>query len=444
MTRFKNIFSMKILFPLLVLSVLSLGASALYVREARTLTIISLSATVILLPLIWRSVVKPLRTTQAGIELLSAQESNDRLAIVGQPDADRIALLFNTLITRLHTERIRLREQESFLSKLIGVSPMGVVIMDFDRHVSLCNPAFRRMAGIEDDADITGLLLADIPSPLTKRLDAMPQDSTLTLRMPDNSVMRCSHLYFMENGFRRPFILTESLTEEVMMAERRAYGNVIRLMAHEVNNSMAGYMTLLDILQQYHDDDPDLSSVITSVRERCGAMGRFIGAYADVVRLPDPELSRIDLGRFISTQLPFLQSNSPFPLTSDICAADTPVDADADMLSQVLVNIIKNSSEAIRDSGGADGKIHLSVERSGHQEAILTVADNGCGISPSASANLFNPFFSTKPEGQGIGLTMTSEILHRHNARFSLRTDPDGLTRFRIYFKISHAPCPAI
>lgn len=196
---------------------------------------------------------------------------------------------------------------------------------------------------------------------------------------------------------------------------------------------MTGITTLLEVLAAYHKDDADLSGFITSVNDRCGAMSRFIGAYADVVRLPEPHTEKINLKEFIVSHLPFLRSNSPYPIeTAEL--QNLEINADADMLSQVLVNIIKNSAEAIGETGREDGEITISIIEDEHHKPVLTIADNGSGISPDTAVNLFNPFFSTKPDGQGIGLTMVAEILRRHNARFSLRTYDDGITRFRILF----------
>ncbi|MDE6010964.1 MAG: PAS domain-containing sensor histidine kinase, partial [Muribaculaceae bacterium] len=391
----------------------------------------------VLLWLLWRSVALPQRMSQRGMELLSAQEANNRLAPVGQPDADRIASLFNTLMERLHRERLRLREQNVFLDQLIQASPMGVALMDFDRHLTLVNESFLKLASVPDTTDPIGRMLSQLPGDVMKCLDGMADGETRTIRREDHLILRCYRLSFLENGFRRPFVLLESLTEEVMRAQRQAYGKIIRLMAHEVNNSMTGINTLLDVLLEAHADDAELSDFISSVSERSAAMSRFIGAYADVVRLPEPMLATIDLKEFISSNLPFLRSNSPYPVEADLEGDNLNIEADSDMLSQTLVNIIKNSAEAIKaavSNHNNAGRILISAYREG-RDITLTVTDSGCGISPDTAANLFNPFFSTKPDGQGIGLTMVAEILRRHKAEFSLRTDTDGLTRFRIRFR---------
>ncbi|MDE6810803.1 MAG: PAS domain-containing protein [Muribaculaceae bacterium] len=371
---------------------------------------------------------------QRGMELLSEQEANNRLATVGQPDADLIARLFNTLISKLHEERLRSREQNKFLQQLIEASPMGIALLDYNDNFVHVNPSFLKLARLSDKIDIRQKNLYQLSGYVVSQIQEMKQGEIKTIKCDNQTVLRCYLLYFMERGFRRPFILLESLTDEILDAERKAYGKVIRIMAHEVNNSMTGITTLLDILSAYHCDDSEMSEFITSVIERCNSMGRFIGAYADVVRLPEPLPEQLDVKSFIQSQLPFIRSISPYPIELNVIDDPIVIHADADMLSQVLVNIIKNSTEAIRKTERNDGRIIISACKDKHAENIITISDNGCGIASEIGSELFNPFFTTKPDGQGIGLTMVAEILRKHNAGFSLLTDNDGITRFRIRF----------
>ncbi|MDE7443162.1 MAG: ATP-binding protein, partial [Muribaculaceae bacterium] len=107
------------------------------------------------------------------------------------------------------------------------------------------------------------------------------------------------------------------------------------------------------------------------------------------------------------------------------------VPVDVVQFQQVLVNIVKNSVESIGTAMGG----YVNIEVCGAMRPELVVTDNGAGISPEAACNLFSPFYTTKPDGSGIGLTMTAEVLKKHNCRFSLITsDDDGLTRFTIKF----------
>lgn len=432
--KLDNVLGLKIIFTLTVLATAALAYCAVSSASGTVLTIILVCIVAILLWLLWRGFVKPRQMVHRGMELLSAQETNNRLALVNQPDADRIARLFNTLMERLHSERLRLREQNSFREQLIKASPMGIAMMDFDANITDVNPAFRKLAFIPDAFDPEGKKFSELPGHIAAQMSEMKDGEIKTIKF-ENRVLRSYALSFMDSGFKRPFVLLESLTDEVINAERKAYDKVIRLMAHEVNNSMTGITTLLEVLSSYHKNDPEMSVFIESVSERCQSMRRFISAYADVVRLPEPVKKQIDLGKFISSQLPFLRSNSRNPIEYAEPEETLLICADADMLAQALVNIIKNSSEAIDATGREDGLIIISAERIPHEGCRITICDNGCGITDEIANELFNPFFTTKTAGQGIGLTTVAEILRRHDSHFSLRTDPDGLTHFRILLK---------
>lgn len=233
------------------------------------------------------------------------------------------------------------------------------------------------------------------------------------------------------HGFPAPYALVEPLTEELMRAEREAYGKLIRTISHEVNNTMAGLLPLFDLLAAA-GTDPDLAESLRSCAERCDALGTFIAGYASVARLPEPDLRPCSLNALIESMIPFLESMATgrhIAVVATPTEADTTVDVDAVMLEQVIVNVVKNSIESI----GQDGRIVLATAADeGH--VTLTITDNGPGISPQACGSLFAPFFSTKAGGRGIGLTLVAEVLRRHRCSFSLSTDPDSLTRFTIHF----------
>lgn len=397
--------------------------------------------------LLWRVVMVPRRLVRVGMELLSGQDCNSRLRTVGQPDADRIVTLFNRLMGSLGEERRHIREQENLLSLLIDASPMGVAMLDDRGCVTRVNAAFCTLLGVRDEADIAGRGLSGLPGRIGEALAGLPDGGECVVRPGGNAVIRCYRRWFMQMGCRRPFLLVESLTEEVMRIEREAYGRVIRLIAHEVNNSMAGFRGLLSQLEDIFDGDPDMEAVISSVTERCVALGSFIGGYADVVRLPEPKFECIDVSEFVESQLPFLESVAGMPLDfrCDESARGARVSGDPVQLGQVMVNLVRNARQSLESlpsagvalgpgeagepEAGSDIAIELTSDISG---ITLAVSDRGPGIAPDQRERLFTPFYSTRPGGQGIGLTLVSEILRRHGCHYVLATEADGCTRFRI------------
>ncbi len=418
------------LFGLILFSVIATyGMVAFLPHSYLWITYVVLGVEALFLLVLFRSVLKPAQTVRHGMDLIAAQDFNNRLVNVGEPEADRVVKLFNTMIDKLRNERLQNMERESFLQLLIEASPMGVVMLDFDGKVSLVNPSFLKITGILSEENIVGRVIEDLPSELARRMAEVPLGVSEEIRRGDIRRYRCYHLSFVQSGFPRQFYLLESLTEEVMRAERGAYEKVIRIISHEVNNTMGGVRSVLDTLHDLSDSD-DLKEVIESCDNRCDQMTRFISSYADVVRVPEPVRSKIELNKMVGDMVPFLQGMAPadMALIFEPHKEEIEVEVDLALMQQVIVNIVKNAIESInREDGIIRIVIYVQNER-----PVLEIANNGEPISEEVSTQLFSPFFTTKREGRGIGLTLISEILNRHNASYSLKTGSDGITRFQI------------
>lgn len=379
----------------------------------------------------YNKIVKPMHTIGNGMELLREQDFSSRLSPVGQHEADRIVNIFNRMMDQLKNERLRLREQNHFLDLLIQASPMGVIITDLDGNISQANPMAIKMLGIHLES-LLNKPIEKIDSPLASELAALSKEETRVVRLNDANIYRCTFTFFIDRGFQHPFYLIERMTDEVIRAEKKAYEKVIRMIAHEVNNTTAGITSTLDTVEQalatekYMEEICDVMHVCT---ERCFSMSKFITRFADVVKIPEPLLARNSLNETATTCVRFMEglcNDHHIQLTLQ-CAPDVgDVNLDTSLFEQVLVNIIKNAVESI----GQDGEIRITTTA----PASLEVADNGPGISKETEEKLFSPFFSTKPHGQGIGLIFIREVLNRHGCTFSLRTYNDGWTRFRISF----------
>ena len=381
----------------------------------------------------YHKVVKPLDTIANGMDLLREQDFSSRLKSVGQLEADRIVDIFNRMMQQLKEERLRLREQNHFLDLLISVSPMGVVILTFDGKVSMANKAALKFLEVDTEEDMLNKGMEDLKTPLAEEMSRLPKDTTETIRLSDSHIYRCSRLSFVDRGFAHPFFLIESLTSEVMKAEKKAYEKVIRMIAHEVNNSVAGITSTLDTVDdalQTMDDTDDLREVMKVCIERGYSLSRFITRFADVVKIPEPQLEEVRLSDRISACERFLENicqDHQVDLRMDLCEENPWVKMDTSLFEQVLINMVKNSVESIEEKG-------VITLRTSASPVMLEVADTGRGISKEVETKLFTPFFSTKPNGQGIGLIFIREVLMKHGCSFSLRTYEDGITRFRIMF----------
>lgn len=379
----------------------------------------------------YRKIVKPLDTIGNGMELLHEQDFSSRLAIVGQKEADKVVSVFNRMMEQLKDERLRLREQNYFLDLLIKASPMGVLVCSLDDKIVQANPVVLKMLGIFPE-EIMDRKLSEIDTPLATELINIQRGETITIRLNDSNIYKCTHSSFINNGFPHSFYLVESLTEELIKAEKIAYEKVIRMIAHEVNNTTAGITSTLDsvgeALQEIEQTE-DIQEVMQVCVERCYSMSQFITRFADVVKIPEPHKAFTDLNELAFSCKRFMERMcNERNISIHLETAPMPLlNLDASLFEQVLLNIIKNAAESI----GENGEI---IIRTSDLPSSIEIIDNGKGISKEIEAKLFSPFFSTKPNGQGIGLILIREILSRHGCTFSLRTYADGLTRFRILF----------
>lgn len=377
-------------------------------------------------------IVEPLHLMETGMLLLREQDFSSRLRRVGQTDADNIVDVFNRMMDALKAERLHVREQNQLFDLIFRSSPMGILILDLDRRVDSVNPSGERLLGVSLEA-VRGKRLDECSFDLCEDLCSLAMDEVRTVRLTDSNIYRCSRQSFLNGGFRHTFYLVELLTEEVSQAERKAYEKVIRMIAHEVNNTVAGVTSTLDTLETAMEDMPDSAELCELMRvciERCYNMGRFITNFADVVKIPDPILVHSDLNEVVRVNMQFLETmcgERRIALVMHLSPEPVWVDLDVVLFQQVLVNIFKNAVESI----GQEGTVYI---RTSAGSPVLEVADTGRGIDKETASKLFSSFFSTKPNGQGIGLMLVREVLMKHHCTFSLRTGDDGLTRFTIHF----------
>lgn len=390
--------------------------------------------TLFYLILFYRKVVRPLHSISSGMDLLREQDFSSRLRSVGQHEADKVVEIFNKMMGQLKKERLRLREQNHFLDLLINASPMGVMVLDFDGRVTELNPAAFKIMGVNHLDEVKGKQLSELKETIQIDLSGIPMHETRTISLHDGTVYKCTLESFIDRGFPRPFYLIESLTDEVRRAEKKAYEKVIRMIAHEVNNTTAGITSTLDTVQEELITVPsteDMREAMQVCIDRSFSMSEFITNFADVVKIPKAVLSPVNLNELIKSMTRFmevmcLKRNIKLTFHADETLA--LLQLDASLFEQVLLNIIKNSVESIEQDG------EITITTNAHKQT-LEIADTGKGVSKEIESKLFSPFFSSKPMGQGLGLLFIREVLTQHDCRYSLRTYEDGLTKFVVQFE---------
>lgn len=368
---------------------------------------------------------------RTAVELLRERDFGSHLLPVGQDEADALVDLFNRMSDTLREERLRLEEQSFLLDKVLAASPLGVMTLDHDGRLALVNTAAAQLLGLGRAA--TGMPLADLPGPLAAELlDLGPGESRL-VPVEGRRRLKCYRGQFFDRGFPRSFFLVEEVTEELRTSEKAAYEQLVRMISHEVGNSVAAVASLLesclawaDQLPPEHRDDYRQALLVAGARMR--SLNAFVNGFAEVVRLPAPDRRPVDLGALVEDVRVLL---APELERRRIACRWTrreplpPVALDRHQMEQVVVNVFRNAIEAI----GEDGEIELSLGRE-EGRPTLRVADSGRGIAREAEARLFVPFFSTKRDGRGLGLVLIREVVGQHGFGCGLANRPQGGAEF--------------
>ena len=376
---------------------------------------------------IYRNFMQPIQFVKSGIEAIKDKDFSIKFVPTGKGEVDTLIEVYNLMIDQLREERTRLHEQHFFLEKLIAASPISIIILDFDERIDSLNmKAEEYFKG--EAAGLKGRLLQETNHALLVELANVQDGESKIVKTNGVVTFKVQRSHFMDQGFRRSFLMIEELTNELLESEKNAYGKVIRMMAHEVNNTLGATDSILQTTTNILSDDAylDLREALIIASERNQRLTRFMRNFADVVRLPAPVPVHTDLNKFIKDVAVFMDPAAASRGVSiqTLLPEDVVFKAlDLGQMEHVLVNVVKNAIEACNP--GNEIRIEVS-------ENDLAIKNNGNPIGAEVGAQLFNPFFSTKHDGQGIGLTLTREILINHGFTFSLQTNPDGWTVFRI------------
>ena len=424
----------RIIAYLVLIHLVMAGISILVIRQNRLL-LLAIEALFVLSIvfgiLLVRSFFVPLELIRTGAELMSERDFTSQFREVGQLEMDALIRIYNQMIERLRDERLKAQEQHYFLDRILTASPAGILTLDYDGRIDHVNPSARELLGITGDEEI-GKRLAEIEG-LGEELAAIPVGESRMLSHGRRR-LKASRAEFFDRGFPRSFLVIEELTEELRASEKAAYGKLVRMMSHEVNNSVGPVRSLLDSFRGYsaqlaEDDRQDFTQAVAVAIARLERLGAFVNGFAEVVRLPPPEKRPCDVRQLLDEIVLLLRPE--LDRRSIRCEWETPkgtvplIDLDRNQIEQVLVNVLKNAMEAI----GERGRITLWLRMEGESEQgrpVLRIADNGPGIPEEVRPLLFTPFFSTKRDGRGLGLTLTQEILAQHGFDFSLDNRPDG------------------
>ena len=364
-----------------------------------------------------------------GDGLTSLRDGDFSLSLArpsGLPESARLAEAYNGLGERFRAERQSLLQRELLLDTVIQATPLALVLTNDSGAVIYSNYAARRLLqhGHPLEGHSFNELLETSATALREAI-AGGQDTLFTMRVGEEpEIFHLSLRRFALNARTHHLYLLKQLTRELNAQEVLIWKRVIRVIAHELNNSLAPISSLAHSGRQLlgSPDSAVLERVFATIEERAAHLKVFIDGYARFAKLPAPRPERIEWGSFIER----LKATSGFTFAGSLPA--TPGWFDVGQLEQALINLVKNAHE----SGSAPHAIELKVrETNGGTE--IAVLDRGSGMSGEVLEQALLPFYSTKANGTGLGLTLSREIVEAHGGRLLLAPRPDGGTSVSVW-----------
>ncbi len=386
--------------------------------------------TLILLYDLREKLVYPLRTLSGLLTALREEDYTIRAADARDDDAlGEVMIEVNELGTLLRERRLGALEASALLRMVISEIDAAIFTFDAEGKLHLVNRAGARLLAAPEER-----LLGQRAGELGL-MPCLESDDTraLELSFPGAtgrwSVRKST---FRESGRAHTLLMITDLSQALRDEERQAWQRLVRVLSHELNNSLAPIRSIAGSLLTIgsrealpSDWDEEVRKGLTVIASRSESLTRFTEAYARLARLPPPRLSDVGLGALIE-RVAQLERRLPVAVRP---GPDVKIHADGDQLEQLLINLVRNAADAALETGGGV-ELRWSV-RSGVAEVVIL--DDGPGLG--GSANLFVPFYTTKPGGTGIGLALSRQIADAHGATLSLenRGDRAGcLARLRI------------
>jgi nitrogen fixation/metabolism regulation signal transduction histidine kinase len=326
----------------------------------------------------------------------------------------------NLLVDTLKEQRLGALEATQLLRKVMAEIDVSVFTFDGEQRLRLVNRAGERLLA-QPAERLLGRSAVELN--LAECLEG-ENFRAMQIAFPGASGRwGVRRTFFREQGLSHQLLVLSNLSRELREEERQAWQRLVRVLGHELNNSLAPIMSIAGSLASLLNREPratdwkeDMRHGLTVISNRAEALNRFMGAYARLAKLPPPRSQPVDIGQLVrrivglETRLSVHVASSPEML----------IEADADQLEQLLINLLRNAVDAALEAGGG---VQISwISKGGF--LFIKIEDEGPGLANTA--NLFVPFFTTKPNGTGVGLVLSRQIAEAHGGTLTLENRPNG------------------
>jgi PAS domain S-box-containing protein len=371
------------------------------------------------------AVARPLQTLSNLMAALREEDFSFRARAPRRDDAlGGVVAEVNALATTLREQRLGALEATALLRKVMAEIEVAVFTFDADDRLSLVNRAGESLLGRPSE-QLLGRSAEELG--LAPALSG-ESPAVLDLSFPGGGGRwESRHGSFREGGRRHRLLVLANLSRALRDEERLAWQRLIRVLGHELNNSLAPIRSIAESLEALltrperpSDWEDDMRRGLAVMGARSDSLSRFMEAYSRLARLPPPQPRRVEVAEIVR-RVAEIETRVKVEVAAGPAAS---VQADPDQLEQLLINLLRNAAEAALEGRGG---VRVGWRRPRGERALeLFVEDDGPGLSNTT--NLFVPFFTTKPEGSGIGLVLSRQIAEAHGGSLSLanRADASG------------------
>ena len=360
-----------------------------------------------------------IRAVADGIASLRDRDFSVSVTATGPDEIGDLTDEYNSLGDSLRRERLNLYQRELLLDTVVQTTPLALVLTNANDAIVFGNIAARQLfrAGRKIEGLKFQALLENAPQPLRDAVDSGVDTLFTVSEGTEAEIFHVSNRPFTLNSQPHRLLLFKQLTREMAAQEVAIWKKVIRVIAHELNNSLAP-ITSLAHSGQLLAGAPDatrLARVFSTIEERASHLATFIDGYARFAKLPRPRPAAVAWKPLLAG----LKDSLSFGVLEPLPKRDGWLDAA--QIEQVLINLIKNAIE----SGSPEDEVTLGVTERGGGVAI-EVRDRGSGLTEEVLRDALLPFYSTKPKGTGLGLTLCREIVDAHGGRLSIANRDGG------------------
>ncbi len=368
------------------------------------------------------------------------KKHNDRFLSHLCSNLDRI----NEQLKKIKTES---RQREQYFQTLTEQVATGILSFDETGFILNANKSLKRMLGVEQLTHLRQLKKVD--NQLAHVLMNLSSGNIRMLTTKSTSG-KTVNLLIKSTSFKNKnqtlrLVSLQDINDQLSEQELDSWLKLIRVLTHEIMNSIAPVTSLSENLKNLYTREgkvisPDMvtETIIAKtakgldvIEQQGKGLISFVESYRKLTRLPKPEIKSVTLKKLIENTVLLNKSSWPdLRISLQIKEADLCIPADEKLFSQVLINLLKNSSEALE--GKENGKISIAVSRNQDNRVEINIKDNGPGIPPDIMEEIFVPFFTTRENGSGIGLSLSRQIIRLHGGKLTVRSQPGKETVFCI------------